>query len=699
MTMRLSAAEPECTALRLLAAWCCRLVLLVAAATCFASSAAARQVALVVGIGGYDKVAELRNPIRDATFMAARLRDLRFEVVEALEADRVLLRRSVARFLERARGADLALVFFAGHGLQLFDRNVLLARDADPTSAREIGELGLDLTELMADIRAAAPVRSVLIVDACRDNPLGFEATVALLQRLFTSAGRSPTGEMLAEAAGWRGLARVALPPKAAGAGELLTFFSAQPGQVALDGAGTNSYFVEGLREALAQPERPLDVIFRSASAYVRTVTNGRQVPQIVSDWTGDVTLGRSATARVRYLNTSLGEQEARTVGEAARALPRFGGAFIARESQSFVATWRAADAATRRRADALGRVNGFAIDYDLDRDGREESIAAYVMQSNAVLEVVDEGVSVIDTPCFDFERGLDGGAIEAVEIALRDLDGDGRPEIFVHYQPENEPWGPFCVLRYKGAGQHADLRRGPGGRRWAGADGLFEVLLKDRGETVTVGADNGIEACAGSNCHARSAWRFDGTHFRQTLDESEPPSPAKALPFRNEAERARNIGPVAPPPAPALSPPSAVAPAPAAPAEPRNRTLAEIEAFVTRVYLPAGNSERPGVEPVRYVARVDYYGKVRTEAEVRADKAAYFARWPRRRYGLVPGSLRVATGAGGDGQLLVTFDYTFEVSSQRRRSAGVGRARLGLLENGGTFLVEREEGEVLQRR
>src|ERR1700738_2853196 len=86
-----------------------------------ASSATAdKRVALVVGNAQYDKVAPLANPKRDAAVIADRLRDLGFEVAEVFDGDSFTLNRAAERFLQEAKGADLALFYFAGHGIQLF---------------------------------------------------------------------------------------------------------------------------------------------------------------------------------------------------------------------------------------------------------------------------------------------------------------------------------------------------------------------------------------------------------------------------------------------------------------------------------------------------------------------------------------------------------------------------------------------------
>lgn len=662
----------------------------------------ARQVALVVGIARYEQVPSLKNPQRDAAAMADKLRDQGFEVIEAFDADRFALERARARFLAQARGADLALFYFAGHGIQLFDRNVLLSRDAAPAAARSIDDLGLDLTRFMGDLRAAGPVRTALLIDACRDNPLAFEDTVQLLRRLDPGAAAgSGGGTRGAGARPTRGLSVVELPAATTasgkGTGETLVFFAAQPGQVSYDGDGRNSYFVEGLVEALARADRPLAELLRSAGAYVRTVTKGQQVPQLVSDWTGDVVLGRTEAAKIRYLNTfkakgdgSLSEADARTVGAATRAHDIFRGTFIVKESQSFTQNWLEASEAEQARVKAIGSVNGFAIDYDLDRDGRDETIGVYFRQTNVVVEVVDEGVSLLDTPCFD--EGKD--QVEAVAIALRDINGDRRPEIFFHYQTEPGNWGNLCVLEFVGSSGLADQRRGAQSTGFAGRS-LFRTLLRHEGAwSVSVGADNSIETCSGSNCHTRSAFAFDGTHFRMTLDQSDAPTPAKARPFRDHDEHVRNQGPATVAAKPAVAKTAASPQPPAAvPAAP----VAAIARFVAEVYLPSGTTG--STTALQYEPQVAYYGKATSRTAVLADKARYVTRWPRRSYALVPASLNTSPNPAGGGLVDVTFDYAFDVSDGKKSSAGLGRTRLTLKPAGSGFVIAREEGEVVTRR
>ncbi|MGE3150895.1 MAG: caspase domain-containing protein, partial [Pseudorhodoplanes sp.] len=255
-------------------------------------ASADRLVALVIGNSKYDKAGSLPNAQRDAAAIADRLRDLGFEVTEVFDGDAFTLNRTAERFIAQARGADLALFYFAGHGIQLFDQNFLLARNVDPNEISRVDDLGLDLNRFMATLRGSGAIRQALLIDACRNNPFPFEETVRLvdLVRKVKAADGKTTDRKAAagpEPSGNRGLARVVLaePGRQTQGAETLFFFAAQPGQVSFDGAGQNSFFGEGLKEELSKQGRPLTEMFRNVSAYVRTVTKGEQIPQVVSDW------------------------------------------------------------------------------------------------------------------------------------------------------------------------------------------------------------------------------------------------------------------------------------------------------------------------------------------------------------------------------------------------------------------------------
>ena len=213
-----------------------------------------------------------------------------------------------------------------------------LARDVDPQRLARVEDLGLDLNRFMTALRRSGTIRQALLIDACRNNPFSFDETVRLVD-LVRKAGSA--GSAAPDPAASRGLARVILtqPGAQASGAETLLFFAAQPGQVSFDGAGQNSYYVEGLQEALSKPGRPLTEMFREVSAYVRTVTKGEQVPQVVSDWTGDIVLGGRGADRVNYQvvanatpgQRTLSKPERDLVLRSATGFGKFHGDFIAK--------------------------------------------------------------------------------------------------------------------------------------------------------------------------------------------------------------------------------------------------------------------------------------------------------------------------------------------------------------------------------
>lgn len=506
-------------------------------------AAADRRVAFVVGNAKYEKVTPLRNAQRDAAAMADRLRDLGFEVTEVFDGDAFTLNRAAERFVAQANGADLSLFYFAGHGIQLFDKNFLLARDVDPTRITRPEEIGLDLTRFMDGMRRSGTVRQVLLIDACRDNPFSFEETVRVIDLVRNAAqtGNSGTPADAAARAASRGLANVALPGRGGATGETMLFFAAQPGAVSFDGTGQNSYFVESLREELAKPDRPLTEVFRAVSAYVRTVTKGDQVPQVVSDWTADVMLRGTVVERVSYdasaaSNAPLSAPDRALVVRAASGFGKFRGDFIARASLGDLPDHTMTDAEAER-GKKLGQVLAYSIRQDLDRDGRDEVLHVRFVQLSLTMALETNGVRAGITNC------LNGDAPQSLEIALKDINGDRRPEVWIAYETEaTAGWGNFCILEYVGVPNLAELRRGSRTDLSLG-DSAFRTLLRgSAGWGVTVANDNSIKVCGGSGCHTTWTYAFDGQKFRLVDDQGSTPTGGAALPFADERERAANI-------------------------------------------------------------------------------------------------------------------------------------------------------------
>ncbi len=149
-----------------------RAIVLVATTLAILSPAAAeKRVALVIGNSAYSSVPALANPRNDAEGIGAALNRLGFEITVALDADRAQMEKSVKEFAAKTETADVALFYYAGHGLQHQGVNYLIPTDASLQSAAGLRRL-IKLNDIVADVRRAKAIR-ILVLDACRDNPLG----------------------------------------------------------------------------------------------------------------------------------------------------------------------------------------------------------------------------------------------------------------------------------------------------------------------------------------------------------------------------------------------------------------------------------------------------------------------------------------------------------------------------------------------
>ncbi|MCY4121795.1 MAG: caspase family protein [Acidobacteria bacterium] len=215
------------------------------------------RVALVVGNSTYAHIGRLPNPGNDAVDMAAALRRLGFEVTTELDADRGELTEALRAFTRRSAGADVALVFYAGHGLEMDGVNYLVPVDARLERDVDVRYETVTLDDLLVST-VGARLRLVLL-DACRNNPLARS-----MQR--TVASRSVSGGSFGQ-----------LDENLLG-DETLVAYAAAAGTTAADGRGRNSPYTTAL---LAHLDQPLEILtlFRRVRARVLEATNGEQRP------------------------------------------------------------------------------------------------------------------------------------------------------------------------------------------------------------------------------------------------------------------------------------------------------------------------------------------------------------------------------------------------------------------------------------
>jgi uncharacterized caspase-like protein len=235
-----------------------------------------KRVAFVVGNGAYKNVAQLPNPPIDAKAMAGVLRNVGFDVVEGTNLTRDTMTQKLLEFGKRAQGADVAVFFYAGHGIAISGTNYLLPVDADIKSEMDVklgAAINIDLTldQTMGDAKV-----KLVFLDACRDNPFA--------AKIKATATRSVSVQ--------QGLAEMK-----SGEGTLIAFATG-PGQTALDGTeGTNSPFTRALIAHVTQPGVEIQQAMTEVRAQVNEETSKGQLPWGHTNLIGAVYLNPAAPA------------------------------------------------------------------------------------------------------------------------------------------------------------------------------------------------------------------------------------------------------------------------------------------------------------------------------------------------------------------------------------------------------------------
>jgi uncharacterized caspase-like protein len=235
-----------------------------------------RRVALVIGNGAYAHVKALPNPPNDARSIARSLRDIGFTVSEGIDLDRAAMQKTTRDFLREAARAQVAVVYYAGHGVQIDGRNYLVPVDVRLQAGSNITDAMIDIDTILAGLDDQVRT-NILILDACRNNPVAPQ---------IASAGPSRAIEPGSGLA-----APAALGPGATlGAGTLIAFATA-PGQVALDGEGANSPFSAALSRHIGTPGLEVQQMLTRVRAEVVASTKAKQVPWSNSSLLGEVYL------------------------------------------------------------------------------------------------------------------------------------------------------------------------------------------------------------------------------------------------------------------------------------------------------------------------------------------------------------------------------------------------------------------------
>lgn len=242
-------------------------ILAVAAAILFGSQAAIAEnrVALVIGQSAYQTVTALPNPANDARQMSQLLSAAGFEVMSVADLSQNALRQAIGDFAAKvaSKGPDtVALVFYAGHGLQIDGENFLVPIDVNFQREADVPLQAVRLNDLMNTLASVPTKMRIVMLDACRNDP--FEA-------INKTAGR--------------GLAM--FDPKANAAGSFVSY-ATSPGAEAEDGAGTSSPYTNALVVSAREPGLPIEEAFKRVRLAVNKATEGRQIPWESSSLTSE---------------------------------------------------------------------------------------------------------------------------------------------------------------------------------------------------------------------------------------------------------------------------------------------------------------------------------------------------------------------------------------------------------------------------
>jgi len=237
-----------------------------------------RRVAFVVGNGAYKNVQSLPNPAIDAKSMARVLRNVGFDVVEGANLTRDKMTERLLEFGKKAQGADVALFFYAGHGIAINGTNYLLPVDADLKSEMDVklgSAINIDTTldQTMGDAKV-----KLVFLDACRDNPFAAKIRSAKATRSVN--------------------VQTGLAEMKSGEGTLIAFATG-PGQTALDGeVGTNSPFTRALMANLTSPGVEIQQAMTKVRAQVNEETGKGQLPWGHTNLIGSVYLNGAPAAQ-----------------------------------------------------------------------------------------------------------------------------------------------------------------------------------------------------------------------------------------------------------------------------------------------------------------------------------------------------------------------------------------------------------------
>jgi hypothetical protein len=225
---------------------------------CAAPAAAEKRIALVIGNSAYRSVTPLDNPARDAVLMAETLSAVGFALVGGraqLDLDKSAMDNAVQNFGRQVQGADVALFYYAGHGVQVAGANYLVPVNANPTREADVDFQMTDVNLVLRQMQGAGTRLNLVILDACRNNPFGARGL------------RGADG----------GLAQMRAPE-----GTLISY-ATQPGNVAQDGSDGHSPYTRALAATVKLQGLDIFQAFNQVGLAVKRETGGTQQPWVSS--------------------------------------------------------------------------------------------------------------------------------------------------------------------------------------------------------------------------------------------------------------------------------------------------------------------------------------------------------------------------------------------------------------------------------
>jgi len=231
-----------------------------------AGAAAETRVALIIGNADYAHGGRLSNPPNDAAAVAQSLRQVGFQVISRSDLGKVALEEELKSFTRAASGADVALIYYAGHGIEKGGANYLIPVDATLAADSDVDFEAVPLDLVMHSVAGAGKLK-IVILDACRNNP-------------FRDTMRRSTGT--------RGIGQGLAKPPDPEEGDMLVAYAADAGSTAEDGGGANSPFAAALAQHLRDPGIDIRIMFGKVRDDVRAATQHRQEPAVYESLGGE---------------------------------------------------------------------------------------------------------------------------------------------------------------------------------------------------------------------------------------------------------------------------------------------------------------------------------------------------------------------------------------------------------------------------